>query len=83
MAQTQTLDFMEVSLLKENNHQALRIPLQFSLDTERVRLHREGGRLVIEPVHAHPLTALLDRWQPLPDDVPHIEDAPPAPKDIF
>jgi len=83
MPQTQTQDFMEVSLLQEKNHQALRIPLQFSLDTERVRLHREGERLVIEPIHTNPLTVLLDRWQSLSDDFPHIEDVPPAPKDIF
>jgi antitoxin VapB len=44
---------------------------------------RDGERLIIEPVRKQGLIALLDSWEPLDEDLPEIDDPPPAPTDIF
>jgi antitoxin VapB len=37
-------------------------------------MHRDGGRLVIEPVRKRGLVALLKTMKPLEEDFPEIED---------
>jgi len=84
MPRDQALDFLEVPLLGDKQHQALEIPVEFSFDTDRVRIYREGERLIIEPVRLHPLCTLLDSWEPLPEDhFPFIEDHPPESEELF
>jgi len=84
MPRHKAFDFLEVPLLGDKQHQALKIPVEFSFDADRVRIHREGERLIIEPVRLHPLCTLLDSWGPLPeDDFPSIEDHPPEPEELF
>ncbi len=72
-----------VRLFRNNRNQAIRIPVEFELPGSEAIISRDGGRLVIEPVRAKGLAALLDSWGPLMEDFPEIDDAPPAPKDGF
>lgn len=71
-------------LFKNGSNQAVRIPKEFEFDSTEVRLHREGGRLVIEPVYPRVgLVALLASWQPLAEGLPEVDDACPSPTGMF
>ncbi|MDR2871964.1 MAG: antitoxin [Xanthomonadaceae bacterium] len=78
-----------VKLFRNNRSQAVRIPAEFELPGERVLIHREGKKLIIEPVSKPTnIIELLAEWKkeaPLgPDDqFPDIEDIPAKPEDIF
>jgi antitoxin VapB len=41
-------------------------------------MHRDGERLVIEPMRKRGLVALLKSMKPLDEDFPEIEDPVPA-----
>jgi antitoxin VapB len=73
----------QVRLFRNNRNQAIRIPVEFELPGSEAIISRDGDRLIIEPVHKHGLAALLDSWEPLDEEIPEIDDPPPAPKDIF
>lgn len=71
-------------LFKNGSNQAVRIPKEMAFDSEEVRLHREGNKLIIEPVQPKVgLEQLLASWQPLNEDFPEIEDLPLDTKGIF
>lgn len=72
-----------VRLFRNNRNQAIRIPVEFELPGTEAVIHREGDRLVIEPVRRKGLAALLDSWEPMTETFPEIADPPPAPKDVF
>jgi antitoxin VapB len=74
-----------VSLFRNGRNQAVRIPVEFELPGNKARMHREGDRLVIEPVRKRGLAALLASWEPLGEDdkFPEIKDSPVEPEDIF
>ncbi|AVO42354.1 antitoxin [Simplicispira suum] len=79
----------EAKLFRNNRSQAVRIPVEFELPGDRVLIHREGDRLVIEPVtRPTNIIELLAQWRQEPplgpeDQFPSIEDAPARPEDIF
>jgi len=73
----------EVKLFKNRNNQAVRIPVDFSLNADRVRMRRDGEKLILEPVQENPLLALLNSWEPLDEHFPEIEDEISQPEDIF
>ncbi|MBC7801858.1 MAG: AbrB/MazE/SpoVT family DNA-binding domain-containing protein [Gemmatimonadaceae bacterium] len=73
----------QVRLFRNNRNQAIRIPVEFELPGTEAIISRDGDRLIIEPVRARGLAALLDSWEPLDVDLPDIDDPPPAPKDLF
>jgi len=83
MPQMYSPDVREVRLFKNRRNQAVRIPVDFAFDTDRVRIRREGERLIIEPIHENTLVALLSRWQPLDEVMPTIIDKAPEVEDIF
>src|SRR3546814_3593463 len=59
----------EAKLFRNNKSQALRIPADFELPGDRVMIHRDGDRLIIEPVRRKNLLEVLASLQPLgPDD---------------
>ena len=66
----------EVKLFRNNRSQAVRIPADFELPGDRVIIHREGDRLVIEPVKRKNILEVLASLEPLgPDDqFPDIDD---------
>jgi len=83
MMHTHSNDVRVVKLFKNRRNQAVRIPVDFAFNVDRVRISRQGERLLIEPVNENGLVALLDRWQPLEDDFPELADQAPIPEDIF
>ncbi|ODN66215.1 antitoxin [Methylobrevis pamukkalensis] len=74
----------EVRLFRNNRSQAVRIPAEFELPGDGVRISRDGDRLILEPVRRS--TGLLDRlaaWAPIDDAFPEIADPPAGPDDVF
>lgn len=74
----------EAKLFRNNKSQAVRIPADFELPGDRVLIHREGDRLIIEPVRRKNLLEVLAALEPLdPEDAfPDIDDTLLPPKDI-
>jgi antitoxin VapB len=73
----------EVRLFRNNRNQAVRIPVELELPGDRALLRKEGDRLIIEPVRRAGLLGLLAQWEPLDEEFPPIEDAPPQAEDVF
>lgn len=71
-----------VRLFRNGRNQALRIPAEFELPGNEAILRKEGDRLIVEPTKRQTLLRLLATWEPLGDDFPEIEDAPPEPVDL-
>jgi antitoxin VapB len=71
-----------VRLFKNGRNQALRIPREFELPGNEAIVHKEGDRLIVEPVRRHSLLALLATWEPLEENFPDIQDRPPEPVDL-
>ena len=63
-----------VRLFRNGRNQALRIPREFELEGEEAILHKEGGRLIVEPVRKGKLLALLATLDPLTEPFPDIDD---------
>ena len=72
-----------VSLFRNGRNQAVRIPVEFELPGNEAIMHRDGERLVIEPVRKHGLVALLQAMRPLDEDFPEIEDPVPTPEGVL
>jgi antitoxin VapB len=72
-----------VRLFRNGRNQAVRIPVEFELPGDEAIMHRDGDRLVIEPVRKRGLLALLKTMKPLAEPFPEIDDPPLAPEDIF
>jgi antitoxin VapB len=72
-----------VRLFRNGRNQAVRIPVEFELPGDEVIIHRDGDRLVIEPVRKRGLIALLKSMKPLEDDFPEIDDPVPRQEDIL
>ena len=79
----------EAKLFRNNRSQAVRIPVEFELPGDRVLIHREGSKLIIEPVtRPTNIVELLAEWRkeaPLgaEDQFPAIDDVPAQPEDVF
>ncbi|MGM4985746.1 MULTISPECIES: AbrB/MazE/SpoVT family DNA-binding domain-containing protein [Rhizobium] len=79
----------EVKLFRNNRSQAVRIPAEFELPGDRVLIHREGDKLIIEPVtKPSNIVELIADWRkdtPLgpEDQFPDIEDVPAKPENIY
>ena len=74
-----------VRLFRNGQNQAVRIPREWELLGDEAVMRRDGERLIIEPIAARSLLALLDSWEDDLDDeeaFPEIEDLPPEPVDI-
>jgi antitoxin VapB len=76
-------DQRHVKLFRNGRNQAVRIPVEFELPGNEAVMHREGDRLVIEPVRKRGLLALLETMKPFDGEFPEIEDRPSAPEKIF
>ena len=72
-----------VKLFRNGRNQALRIPVDFELPGTEAVLHRDGNRLIIEPMAGGELASLLDSWGAAGDTLPDIDDPALPPKDIF
>lgn len=76
-------DQRHVRLFRKGRNQAVRIPVEFELPGNEAIMHRDGDRLVIEPVRKRGLIALLAAMKPLDGDFPEIEDRPPPAEIVF
>jgi antitoxin VapB len=72
-----------VRLFRNGRNQAVRIPVEFELPGDEAVMHRDGDRLVIEPVRKRGLVALLKAMKPLEEDFPEIVDPVPARDNVF
>jgi antitoxin VapB len=72
----------QVRLFRNGRNQAIRIPVEFELPGNEAVMHRDGDRLVIEPVRKRGLLALLKSMKPLDEHFPDIEDPIPEPEDV-
>ncbi|WP_051248404.1 antitoxin [Inquilinus limosus] len=66
-----------VKLFRNGPNQAVRIPVEFELPGTEAIMHRDGARLVIEPVRRRGLVALLKTMRPLGEDFPEVSDPVP------
>lgn len=67
-----------VRVFKNGRNQAIRIPREMELSTSEATIHREGNRLVIEPVERTSLLDMLATWEPLDVDFPELIDEKPG-----
>jgi antitoxin VapB len=67
-----------IRLFRNGRNQAVRIPVEFELPGDEAIMHRDGDRLVIEPLRKRGLVALLRTRKPLEEGFPEIDDPPPA-----
>ena len=72
-----------VRLFRNGHNQAVRIPVEFELPGDEAIMHRDGDRLVIEPVRKRGLVALLRSMKPLDEDFPGIDDQVSAPESVL
>lgn len=64
----------EVKLFRNGRNQALRIPREFELEGNRALVHREGERLIVQPLRKGRLLALLANLDPLDESFPDIDE---------
>jgi antitoxin VapB len=72
-----------VKLFRNGRNQAVRIPVEFELPGDEAIMHRDGDRLVIEPVRKRGLVALLKSMKPLEQGFPEIDDPIPPREKVF
>jgi len=72
-----------VRLFRNGRNQAVRIPVEFELPGNEAIMHRDGERLVIEPVRKRGLLALLKAMKPIEESFPQIDDPAPAPERVL
>ncbi len=72
-----------VRLFRNGRNQAVRIPVEFELPGEEAIMHREGDKLVIEPVRKRGLLAFLKTMTPVVEEFPDIPDVPVKPENVF
>jgi len=65
-----------VSLFRNGRNQAIRIPREFELEGTEAIIHKEGDKLIIEPVKKKSLKALLASLPTVDEDFPEIVDLP-------
>ena len=65
------------SLFRNGRNQAVRIPREFEMEGTEVLIRKEGDRLILTPIRKNRLLDLLSSWEPLGEDFPEPEDAPP------
>jgi antitoxin VapB len=67
-----------VRLFRNGRNQAIRIPRDLELEGDEAIIHKEGDRLIVEPVRKGRLLALLATLPPLEEPFPDVdEDLPP------
>ena len=63
-----------VRLFRNGRNQAIRIPREFELEGDEAIIHKEGDRLIVEPVRKGKLLALLATLEPLEEIFPDVDE---------
>ena len=63
-----------VRLFRNGRNQALRIPREFELEGDEAIIHKEGDKLIIEPVRKGKLLPLLSTLEPLDEVFPDVDE---------
>ncbi len=63
----------EVQLFRNNRSQAVRIPAEFALPGDRVRISRDGDCLILEPIGKKDLLEVLATLEPIEEDFPDFD----------
>jgi len=71
-----------VRLFRNGRNQALRIPREFELEGDEAIIRREGDRLVIEPIAAPGLLAVLSGLRPIEAEFADVDETLPALDDV-
>jgi antitoxin VapB len=71
-----------VRLFRNGRNQALRIPRDLELPGDSALLHRDGDRLIVEPIRKGRLLELLAKLEPLPDAFPDVDSGLAALDDV-
>ncbi|HEV7718630.1 MAG TPA: AbrB/MazE/SpoVT family DNA-binding domain-containing protein [Arsenicitalea sp.] len=66
-----------VRLFKNGRNQAVRIPVEFELPGDEAIMHKEGNRLVIEPIKKRSLLEVLAELSPIEDEFPDVDEGLP------
>jgi antitoxin VapB len=76
LARPEPIAAREAKLFRNNKSQAVRIPADFELPGTSVMIHREGDRLILEPIRRKNLLEVLAGLEPLgpEDQFPDIDD---------
>ncbi len=72
-----------VRLFRSGRNQVVRIPVAFELPGDDAIMHREGERLVIEPVRERGLVALLASMTPIDEAFDEFDDPVPGTEPIL
>jgi antitoxin VapB len=72
-----------VRLFRNGRNQAVRIPVEFELPGDEAIMHRDGDRLVIEPVRKRGLLALLETMEPFDEAFPEVDDPSPGSETVL
>lgn len=67
-----------VRLFRNGRNQAVRIPREFELEGDEAIMHKEGGRLIVEPVRKGRLLSLLATLSPLEERFPDVDEDLPS-----
>lgn len=70
------------TLFINGNNQVIRIPRDFELPGKEALIHKEGDRLIIEPVPPPRLLSVLATLKPIDEDFSDIHDPAPEPVDL-
>lgn len=63
----------QVSLFRNGRNQAIRIPKEFELEGNKAIIHREGNRLIIEPLNKPGLLDILMEMEPITEQFPDVD----------
>jgi antitoxin VapB len=72
-----------VRLFRNGRNQVVRVPVEFELPGTEAIMHRDGDRLIIEPVRGRGLVAQLKSMKPLEEAFPEIDDPVSARKSVY
>ena len=74
----------QVRLFRNGRNQALRIPREFEFEGDEAIVHKEGDRLIVEPVRRGRLLTLLSSLDPIDEPFADLdEDQLPLDEDLL
>jgi len=63
-----------VKIFRNGSNQALRIPKEFEFDCDEAIVHKEGDKLIVNPVRKGKLLTLLETLKPIKEDFVDVDE---------